>query len=129
MTYRHAGSQPVYAPNSYGGPKADPAAELPTWWVEAGEIGHYAYEKHADDDDFIQPGTLVREVMDDTDREHLVSNIVAHASAGVSDDVLGRVIGYWTNVDAELGSRVAAGVGGGNGHGASAPAKNAVRRS
>src|SRR6202022_1535651 len=24
MTYRHAGSQPVYAPNSHGGPEADP---------------------------------------------------------------------------------------------------------
>ena len=27
MTYRHAGSQPVYAPNSYGGPQADPSKE------------------------------------------------------------------------------------------------------
>ena len=26
MTYHHAGDQPVYAPNSYGGPAADPAA-------------------------------------------------------------------------------------------------------
>jgi catalase len=26
MTYRHAGDQPVYAPNSHGGPEADPAA-------------------------------------------------------------------------------------------------------
>ena len=25
MTYHHAGDQPVYAPNSYGGPAADPA--------------------------------------------------------------------------------------------------------
>ena len=25
MTYRHAGDQPVYAPNSHGGPMADPA--------------------------------------------------------------------------------------------------------
>ena len=39
MTYGHAGSQPIYAPNSYGGPKADPSKELPTWLVEAGEVG------------------------------------------------------------------------------------------
>jgi catalase len=45
--------------------------------------------------------------MDDTDRKHLVDNIVAHASDAVSDDVLRHVIAYWTNVDAELGSRVA----------------------
>src|SRR3982074_3001581 len=55
MTYRHAGTQPVYAPNSYGGPQADPSKELPTWAVDAAELGRYAYEKHADDDDFVQP--------------------------------------------------------------------------
>jgi catalase len=48
------GSQPTYAPNSYGGPQADPdrAADL-GWWVEAAEIGRYAYDKHAEDDDFV----------------------------------------------------------------------------
>ena len=124
MTYRHAGTQPVYAPNSYGGPKADPSTELPTWWVEAGEIGRYAYEKHADDDDSVQPRALYRDVMDDTDREHLATNIVGHASNDVSDDVQRRVIQYWTNVDADLGARVAAGLRktdvSGNGSGTSA---------
>jgi catalase len=111
MTYRNPGAQPVYAPNSYGGPQADPAKELPSWWVEAAEIGRYAYEKHRDDDDFIQPGTLVRDVMSATDREHLVTNIVAHASAGVTPEVQARVIEYWTKVDADLGARVATGLG------------------
>jgi len=111
MTVRHAGSQPVYAPNSYGGPEADPTKAQPGWWVEAGEIGHYAYEQHRDDDDFVQPGTLYRDVMDPTDREHLATNIVAHASDGVTDDVQERVIDYWNNVDAELGAQVAAGLG------------------
>jgi catalase len=111
MTYRHAGSQPVYAPNSHGGPQPDPNKEIPTWWVEAAEIGRYAYEKHADDDDFVQPRALYRDVMSPNDRDHLVTNIVAHASARVSPDVQARVIGYWTNVDAELGARVAAGLG------------------
>jgi catalase len=115
MTHRHAGSQPVYAPNSYGGPKADPAAELPTWMVEAAEIGRYAYDLHVEDDDFGQAGTLVRDVMDDTDRDHMAGNIVGHASQGVSDDVQRRVIGYWTNVDPDLGARVAAGLGRTNG--------------
>jgi catalase len=111
MTYRHAGAQPVYAPNSYGGPQADPEKELPSWAVEAGEIGHYAYQQHRDDDDFIQPGTLYREVLDERDRENLVSNIVAHASADVTPEIQQRVIGYWTNVDADLGARVATGLG------------------
>jgi catalase len=116
MTYRHPGAQPVYAPNSYGGPKADPSKELPTWWVEAGEIGRYAYTKHADDDDTVQPRALYRDVMSPTDREHLVTNIVAHAGDHVSPAIQARVIEYWTKVDADLGARVAAGLGQGNGH-------------
>ncbi|MDX6707361.1 MAG: catalase [Solirubrobacteraceae bacterium] len=111
MTYRNPGAQPVYAPNSYGGPQADPAKALPSWWVEAAEIGRYAYEAHRDDSDFIQPGILYRDVLSPIDREHLVTNIVAHASAGVSPEVQVRVIDYWTCVDADLGARVASGLG------------------
>ncbi len=49
--------------------------------------------------------------MSDTDREHLVTNIVGHASDHVSEPVQQRVIAYWTNVDPDLGSRVARGLG------------------
>ena len=100
MTYRHAGSQPVYAPNSYGGPEADPErAGAVAWSVASGELGRYAYVKHAEDDDFGQAGTLVRQVMDDDDRDHLVTNIVGHASDHVTDEIQLRVIAYWTSVD------------------------------
>jgi catalase len=111
MTVKDSGAQPMYAPNSKGGPQADPSKELPTWWVDGAELGRYDYERHAEDDDFVQPGALYRDVMNDTDREHLVTNIVAHAGDSVTDDVLARVIEYWTNVDADLGARVAAGLG------------------
>ena len=111
MTYHHSGAQPVYAPNSYGGPAADTrlGADL-SWTVEAGELGRYAYEKHAEDDDFGQAGTLYRDVMNDTDREHLVTNIVGHASDHLSEGMQQRVVAYWTSVDAQLGVRVAAGL-------------------
>jgi catalase len=109
MAYRDSGSQPIYAPNSYGGPQADPSRELPIWWVDAAEIGRYAYEKHADDDDFSQAGALYRDVMSPIDRSHLVANIVAHAIDGVSADLQERIVDYWTSVDPELGARVAAG--------------------
>jgi catalase len=98
------------APNSYGGPHADPTKELPAWWVEAAEIGHYAYQK-PDDDDFVQPRALYRDVMRQADRDHLVSNVVANARDGVTADVQARVADCWTNVDAECGARVAAGLG------------------
>jgi catalase len=58
---------------------------------------------------------MYREVMSDTDREHLVTNIVGHASDDVSEEMQLRVIAYWTNVDPQLGARVAAGLGHGNG--------------
>jgi catalase len=107
MTYRHAGSQPVYAPNSYGGPVADPArGDDLDWGVEAAEIGRYAYEKHSEDDDFVQPRALYREVMSDTDREHLITNIVNHVKAGVQPDVVPRVVEYWRSVDPDLGAQV-----------------------
>jgi catalase len=112
MTYRHAGDRPVYGPNSYGGPRADPASEPPTWSVDGAELGRYAYERHADDDDFVQPRALYRDVMNDTDRDRLVANIVAHASDGVSKDVQRRVVSYWGNVDPELGVRVGLGLSG-----------------
>jgi catalase len=112
MRYRHSGPEPSYAPNSRGGPQADPlrAAE-PMWRSHSAELGRYAAELHAEDDDFGQAGTLVRDVMTDIDRTSLVENIIDHLSQGVSDPVLARAIEYWTNVDRDLGSRVAAGLG------------------
>jgi catalase len=115
MTYRHTGGRVNYAPNSHGGPQADPAKEMPTWQVETAELGRYPNPKHAEDDDFIQAGNLYRDVMDDTDREHLATNIIAHAGDAVSWQVQQRVIAYWTSVDPQLGARVAAGLGQGNG--------------
>ena len=114
MAYRHAGSQPTYAPNSYGGPQADPgrAGDL-GWWVEAAEIGRYAYDKHRDDDDFVQPRALYRDVMTGTDREHLVTNVVSHVRAGVQPEIAPRVVEYWSNVHPELGAQVAKQLNGG----------------
>lgn len=114
MRYRHNGNQPVYAPNSYGGPKADPQRYSdPGWFVEAGEIMRTAYVAHRDDDDFGQPGALYRKVMTATDREHLVSNIVgALSQEGVERFIQERAISdYLSKIDAELGARVASGLG------------------
>ena len=114
LAYRHAGSQPTYAPNSYGGPQADPdRARDPGWWIEAAEIGRYAYEEHAEDDDFIQPRALYRDVMTDTDQEHLITNIVSHVKAGVKPHLVPRVIEYWRSVHPDLGGQVAKQLNGG----------------
>jgi catalase len=105
MRYHNPGD-PVYAPNSFGGPQADQQFEEPGWEVESGEIGRTAYIKHRDDSDFIQPGNLYRDVLDEAARARLVTNITNHLKAGVHEPVLSRALQYWTNVDADLGARV-----------------------
>jgi catalase len=64
----------------------------------------------AEDDDWGQAGTLVREVMDEADRERMADNIVGHLLDGVSEPVLQRAFEYWRNVDRDLGDRIEKGV-------------------
>ena len=113
MAYEHSGSQPPYAPNSYAGPRADPSHGADLFWaVDGGELTRSANLKHADDDDFVQPRALYREVMDDAQRDLLVEAIVGHAGAPeVTDAVKARVPGYWGAIDPALGDRVASGLG------------------
>jgi catalase len=102
---------PVYAPNSYGGPRADGATypELAVWSSD-GEMVRTAYTLRSDDDDWGQAGTMVRDVLDDAARDRLVGNIVGHLLDGVSESVLQRAFDYWRHVDKHLGDRVEAGV-------------------
>lgn len=104
-------SDPVYAPNSKGGPKADPSrTDEAGLWHADGDMVRKAYTLREDDDDWGQAGTLVREVLDDAGRERLANNIIGHLSDGVSEPVLERSLEYWRNVDKNLGDRIAKGV-------------------
>jgi catalase len=103
-------SDPVYAPNSKGGPHADTERYTPPTWYADGDIMRSAYELHAEDDDWGQPGTLVRDVIDDAARDRLASNITGHLLNGVTEPVLQRAFQYWKNVDKNLGDKVEQGV-------------------
>jgi len=104
---------PVYKPNSKGGPKADPDRyPEQAIWSASGEFIRSAYTLRQDDDDWGQPGTLVRKVMDDEKRDLLVSNVVGHLKNGVSEPVLKRALEYWRNIDKEVGDLIAKGVKG-----------------
>jgi catalase len=71
-----------------------------------------AYVAHKDDNDFIQPGVLYRQVMSQTDRDHLVDNLVWHLSQRVERFIQERAVNdYLSKVDPELGARVARGLG------------------
>jgi catalase len=105
-------ADPVYAPNSYGGPKADPSAtDQAGLWAADGDMVRSAYTPRTDDDDFGQARTQVREVLDDDQRERLVANVAGHLSDGVSDAVLARAFQYWKNIDPEIGERIEQAVG------------------
>ncbi|GAA3602687.1 catalase [Kineosporia mesophila] len=104
-------ADPVYAPNSYGGPAADPSrTDDGGTWSSDGEMVRSAATLHAEDDDFGQARTLVREVLDDAARDRLVTNIVGHLLNGVSEPILTRAFAYWRQVDADLGAKIEAGV-------------------
>jgi catalase len=82
----------------------------PAGWYTDGEMVRTAYTLHTEDDDWGQAGTLVREVMDDAERDRLVGNIVGHLLGGVTEPVLQRAFEYWSNVDEDLGRRIGKGV-------------------
>jgi catalase len=114
MRYEAANTGAVYAPNSYGGPAADVGRFGDVaGWRTAGEMVREAYALHAEDDDWGQPGTMVREVLDDAARDRLVSNVSGHLKQGVSRPVLDRALQYWRNIDKEIGDRIAHEVNGG----------------
>jgi catalase len=69
-----------------------------------------AYTLRPDDDDWGQAGTLVRDVMDDAERERLVSNVAGHLRNGVTEHVLQRAFEYWKNIDKQTGDKIEAAV-------------------
>jgi catalase len=112
MRYHPPNVARPYAPNSYGGPAADEERynRPARWTVDTAEMIRAAYTLHADDDDFTQPGTLVRDVLDDAGRDRLVGNVVRHLQNGVSGPVVQRAVAYWRSIDLRTGDRIAAGV-------------------
>ncbi|MFI6906703.1 catalase [Nonomuraea sp. NPDC050394] len=111
MTFRNQ-QDPVYAPNSVNGPAAHPSPYAGSDYQVAGEIIRSAYTLHAEDDDYGQPRALWENVLSATDREHLVGNIVGHASAPeVTAEMKKRVVEYWSNVHKDLGQGVSQGLG------------------
>jgi catalase len=112
MRYQNP-ADPVYAPNSYGGPRANSAiaSETAASYGVLDEVVRSAYQLHAEDDDFGQPGTMVRQVLDDAARERLVNNVAGHLSNRVSEPVLARALDYWRSIDKETGDKIAGKLG------------------
>jgi len=106
MAYHHSGAAPVYVPNSGGRPWADATGPVADGWEADGALVRSAYTLHPEDDDFGQPGTLVREVFSDAERAGLVETVAGSLIGAVREPVLGRVFDYWTKIDADTGRRI-----------------------
>jgi len=103
----NGGGGPNYWPNSFGGPAPVPGTGIPPIDV-AGAAARHAYV--LGDVDFVQAGALYRKVMTDTDREHLVGNIVGHLG-GAKKAIQLRQTALFFKADPEYGERVAKGLG------------------
>ncbi|MBG0777418.1 MAG: catalase [Desulfovibrionaceae bacterium] len=101
------GSGPNYWPNSFGGPEPDPATGEPPMGLE-GDAGRHAYA--FPNDDFVQAGALFSKVMTDTDRAHLVANIVGHLG-GACKRIQRRQCAIFHKAHPDYGTAVAKGLG------------------
>jgi catalase len=106
MAYHHSGAAPVYAPNSGGRPWAESEGTVADGWEADGAMVRSAYTLRRDDDDFSQPGTLVREVFSDAERDGLVETVAGALLGGVRSPVLERAFAYWKSVDPDVGRRI-----------------------
>ncbi|MCW4006037.1 MAG: catalase [Candidatus Bathyarchaeota archaeon] len=99
--------KPNYYPNSFNGPAPDPDAAEPPFEV-SGKAQRQPYTHP--NSDFVQPGNLYRKVMTDTDRDHLIGNIVTHL-CNANKDIQIRQARIFAKADPEYGQRVADGLG------------------
>lgn len=103
----NGGGGPNYWPNSFGGPAPDPSTAEPPLEL-TGVAGRTEYPHP--NDDFVQAGTLYRVVMTDSDRDHLIGNIVGHLG-GAQKRIQLRQCAVFYKADPEYGTRVAQGIG------------------
>jgi catalase len=99
--------QPNYWPNSFQGPRPDIQTAEPKLAVE-GLTGRWEYTHP--NDDYAQPRDLFETVMTDTDREHLIGNIVAHLGNARRRIQL-RQTALFYRVHPDYGKGVALGIG------------------
>jgi catalase len=102
----NGGGGPNYYPNSFGGPEPNPKTGEPPFEVS----GKAARQKYVHpNDDFVQPGTLYKKVMNDMDREHLTGNIVSHLG-GAQKHIQLRQTALFYKADPDYGTQVAKGL-------------------
>jgi len=98
----NSGSSPNYEPNSFGGPKADPAYKEPPLKI-SGDADWYE-QKRGVDDDYIQPGNLYR-LMPPDQQKRLVQNI-ARSLSKAPKEIRKKMVEHFRKADKEYGEGV-----------------------
>jgi catalase len=96
-----------YEPNSFGGPKADPAFKEPPLKI-SGDADWYD-QKRGVDEDYIQPGDLYR-LMPSDEKKRLVDNIVGSLKR-VPKEIQEKMVVHFRKADKSYGDGVAKGLG------------------
>ena len=91
-----------YEPNSFGGPRDDPAHREPPLKISGDGDRH---DHRAGNDDYGQAGDLYR-LMSEGERERLAGNI-AEAMQGVPEEIQRRQIIHFAKADLAYGASVA----------------------
>lgn len=107
MNFLQSGSAATYAPNSKGHSYSDQVGPVDDRWEADGEMVRQAYTLRPDDDDFSQPGKLVREVWDDAARARYVKTVGGVLST-VQEGVRERAFTYVQAVDPATGAQIEA---------------------
>ncbi len=97
------GARVNYAPNSHGGPVADPAAMEPSYALREA-IGRYT-QTARENDDYAQ-ATLLWETMGPAGQERLIKTITTHMQT-VPPPIRERAVAIFAKVDATFGERMA----------------------
>jgi catalase len=100
----NGGSSKNYEPNSYDGPAQSNAPVYAPIEVH-GLTGSQPWERHPEDDDFVQAGSLYR-VMSEEAKNHLIDNIAGQLACVSRNDVVERSISYFRKADADYGERI-----------------------
>ena len=103
----NSGASPNYEPNSFGGPKADPAYKEPPLKI-SGDADWYE-QKRGVDDDYIQPGNLYR-LMPPEEQQRLIQNIVGTLGKAPGD-IQEKMVEHFRRADQAYGDGIAQGLG------------------
>ncbi len=109
----NGGSAPNYFPNSFDNIKQDEAYKQPSWTLDTNVADWYSRNAEGENDHYTQPGIFYREVLSDTDKKNLVSNIVG-AMKGIDgpkkSDIINRQLCHFFRADIGLGMAIAQGL-------------------